>query len=274
MTMKKTLALLLALLLVCGLVPGALAQSDGADRLGEKMPDFSAATLDGSVFTLSEALKEKELVLVNLWATWCPPCRLEFPFMEAAYEKYQDKVAVIALSVEPTDTMEKLRAFAQERGITFLVGRDESGLSDHFNVTGIPTSVAVDRFGNVVYVGVGCLIDETLFTNLFDQFLGDEYTQTQVRAEEITVADNYYAALFIDENLSPVPGCMVSFCTDTACTTAVSNAQGTASFTGDPQVYHIQIIKLPEGYHLLDESEQYTERTGGITPIIIAKDAQ
>ncbi len=88
------------------------------------------------------------------------------------------------------------------------------------------------------------------------------------------MADNYYAALFIDENLSPVPGCMVSFCTDTACTTAVSNAQGTASFTGDPQVYHIQIIKLPEGYHLLDESEQYTERTGGITPIMIAKDAQ
>ena len=155
--MKKIVALLFALMLLSGLWVTAFAV-----ELGEPFPDFTAVDTEGNTFTLSEALKEKKAVLINLWATWCPPCRLEFPFMEAAYEKYQDKVAVIALSVEPTDTMEKLSAFAQEMGITFLVGRDESGLADHFSVTAIPTSVAVDRFGNVVYVGVGCLIDETL----------------------------------------------------------------------------------------------------------------
>ena len=55
-------------------------------KVGTVLPDFSAKTADGGVFTLSEALKDHELVLINLWATWCPPCNMEFPFLQKAYE--------------------------------------------------------------------------------------------------------------------------------------------------------------------------------------------
>ena len=73
------------------------------DHLGETLPDFTVETIDGGTFTLSEALKEKDLVMINLWATWCGPCEREFPYMEEAYELYSDKVEIIALSVEPDD---------------------------------------------------------------------------------------------------------------------------------------------------------------------------
>ena len=102
--MKKVVLLLLLALLLCF----AAAQADSAEILGKPFPDFTATDTEGNAFTLSEALKEHEAVLINLWATWCPPCRGEFPDLQAAYEALGDRVAFIALSVEPTDTMEKL----------------------------------------------------------------------------------------------------------------------------------------------------------------------
>ena len=87
-------------------------------QLGDKMDDFTVTTYDGRSLTLSEVLKEKDAVLINFWATWCGPCRQEFPFMEEAYQQYTDKVEIIALSVEPTDTNDVLAAFAAEQGVT------------------------------------------------------------------------------------------------------------------------------------------------------------
>ena len=82
--------------------PEETAQPLPSDRI--TMADFTVETIDGGTFTLSQALQDHELVLVNLWATWCGPCAYEFPFLQTAWEQNQDKVAVIALSVEPDDT--------------------------------------------------------------------------------------------------------------------------------------------------------------------------
>ena len=92
---------------------GTESQSEEAkDKAPEAayMEDFTVETSDGSTFTLSEALKDHDLALINLWATWCPPCEFEFPFLQEAWEKNADKVAVIAVSVEPEDTLEDLKA--------------------------------------------------------------------------------------------------------------------------------------------------------------------
>ena len=75
------------------------------------LEDFTVRCCDGTDFTLSKALEDHELVLINLWATWCGPCRREFPFLQEAWSQNSDKVAVIALSVEPDDTDEVLRDF-------------------------------------------------------------------------------------------------------------------------------------------------------------------
>ena len=165
-----TLLLAAALLAGCALAEGPL---------GQAAPDFTVATIDGGSFTLSEALKEYDAVLINLWATWCPPCQQEFPYLQAAYEQYKDRVAVIALSIESTDTPGVLRKFAAEYGLTFPIGRDEGETLCAFSQeTSIPTSLVVDRFGNVGYVESRPMPSVRSFTGLFDYFISDSYTAT------------------------------------------------------------------------------------------------
>ena len=190
--------LLIALLLAALLCLPAMAET-----LGQALPDFTVATIDGGSFTLSEALKDHDMVLINLWATWCPPCEMEFPYMELAYEQYSDRVAVLGLSVEPNDTPEKLQAYVDSHGLTFPVGSDtEVNLADVFQIETIPTSIVVDRFGNVAVVESGAQTSTRSFTALFDYFLNPEYTETTVldafpkpevptvTAEELTAAGN------------------------------------------------------------------------------------
>ena len=175
-TMKSILALVLAcMLLMSSLV---LAEEPAFYQLGDKIDDFTVTTFDGKTVTLSEVLKEKEAVLINIWATWCGPCRNEFPFMEEAYKQYSDKVEVIALSCEPTDTNDVLASFVAEMGMTFNVSQDTVGMAEKFNVSAIPTSVMIDRFGTICFIESGSLPDVSSFTRLFDAFLGEEYTES------------------------------------------------------------------------------------------------
>lgn len=172
-------AVLLALALCIGTF--ASAESEGgyqAYALGDKIEDFTVTTYDGKTVTLSEVLAEKEAVLINIWATWCGPCRNEFPHMEEAYRKYSDRVEIIALSCEPGDTDDVLAEFASGLGLTFTVGRDTADLAMRFSATAIPTSVMIDRYGTICFRISGSLPDAASFERLFEAFLGEGYTES------------------------------------------------------------------------------------------------
>ncbi len=168
--MKKLIALALTLVLLLG-AAGALA--DPESYYGKTLPDFTVKTLDGEDFTLSESLKNHDLVLINFWATWCGPCRMEFPFLQDAWQQYADRIDVIALSVEETDTVKKLQRFAEQNGLSFRIGRDETGIFSRMRGNAIPTTLIVDRDGKIVYVDVGAKISTAAFTELFDSLLNE-----------------------------------------------------------------------------------------------------
>ena len=170
--MKKLTILALVLMLVFTLAVSG-AQADPEAMYGLPFPDLSIQTIDGGTFTLSESLKTHDLVLINFWATWCPPCRMEFPFLQEAWEKYADRVDVIAMSIEKTDTLKVLKNFAKENGLTFNIGRDENNLLDKMRGDAIPTTLIVDRDGKVVYVEVGAMTSVKDFTDLFDSLLNE-----------------------------------------------------------------------------------------------------
>ncbi len=180
--MKKLfLTLLLALSLLLCFALAEDAQLSPQDYLGKPMPDFTVTTINGERFTLSEAVKDNKAVMVNLWATWCGPCEMEFPFIEEAYEACIDDVAVIALSVEPADSDEVLRQYAKSHGMTFPVANDrDAGMNDIFVDQGIPTTVIVDRFGNVVLIEVGAQTSADPFKAIFEQLSSNDYTETKV----------------------------------------------------------------------------------------------
>ncbi len=176
----STLLAMILLLTLCmfGVTASGASEAPLAYSLGDKIHDFTFSTHEGQEVTLSEVLKEKEAVLINIWATWCGPCRNEFPYLEEAYQQYQDQVEVIALSCEPTDTADVLAAFAAEMGLTFKIGQDPVDFLSALGVSSIPTSLIVDRYGTICFIQSGAQPNTESFTRLFEAFLGDDYRES------------------------------------------------------------------------------------------------
>ena len=215
--------------------------------------DFSVTCVDGTEFSLADALTDHELVMINLWATWCPPCRMEFPYLQQAWEQVSDRVALIALSVEPDDTEDMIRDFAEELGLSFPMARSGDTGLDEFVTEGIPTSLLVDRTGRVCSLEVGALTDPESFLAWFDEWSGPDYDPNRCT---YTV----YAYDYMDG--SDLEGVVINFCTDTTCTPVTTSEAGEAVFTGPPARYHVQVVKIPEGWQLAAEEEWTAEPYG------------
>lgn len=160
------------------LAPAESAASVSYYQVGDKIEDFTINTYDGREVSLYKVLEEKNMVLLNFWATWCGPCGMEFPAMQEAYAQYQDKMEIIAMSIEETDSDEVLADYVQEKGMTFCVARDAIGLNSRFQFSGIPTSIVVDRFGTICLIEEGAVPDAAIFTNLFDIYTAEDYPQS------------------------------------------------------------------------------------------------
>lgn len=177
--MKKLIAILLALSLSLTLCLTA-ASAEGSIGMGKQFPDFTVTDSDGITFTLSEALKDHEAVLLNFWATWCGWCVYEFPYVNEVYNEYKDRVAFIALTTEPSDTDKVINDFRKENGLLFPMGRDEnSKLADAVS-EGLPTTVIIDRFGNMVFRHAGAFFSADEIRRVLDQFVGQEYASSTV----------------------------------------------------------------------------------------------
>ena len=182
--MRKISFILMALALVL-CIGTAAAEETGSGILGKPFPDFTVTDTEGNTFTLSEALKDHEAVLINFWATWCSPCKNEFPLMNKVYREYKDRVAFIALSKENKDTLEKIGAFRQEQGLEFPMGRDEDQKLINYvdSSPSIPKTVIVDRYGNAVFFHGQAFKGAGEIRAVLDSFLGDGYTETKVLTE-------------------------------------------------------------------------------------------
>ena len=151
--------------------------------LGSVMHDFSVTLSGGDgTFTLSEVLKEKKMVLINLWYIGCGPCAQEFPGLNAAYLKYQEDVEVIALETQGNslEDIETYKNTATYGCPDLPMAQDSVGFSTgKFSISGVPTSIVVDRNGVICYIHTGNMAQRA-FENIFDQYIGDDYLTTVV----------------------------------------------------------------------------------------------
>jgi peroxiredoxin len=115
---------------------------------GEQAPAFALQTLDGDPVSL-EALRG-QVVLVNFWATWCPPCRVEMPGFERVYrDRREQGFVIVGISTDRTGTA-AVREFLQARGISFPVAMATGAVVRDFGgVRALPTSFLIDREGRV-----------------------------------------------------------------------------------------------------------------------------
>ena len=127
-------------------IPGE-SLSGSALTLGDVMPDFSVQTPDGTPLTLSGMLEEKEMVLINFWYTTCTYCVEEFPFMQEAWQEYREDVGIIALN--PFEDTAAVQAFQTMYGLEIPMASCPSAWANAFSISGYPTSIVVDRYGEI-----------------------------------------------------------------------------------------------------------------------------
>lgn len=138
--------------------------------IGRQAPDFTLTRFDGGTLSLKD-LRGKS-VLVNFWASWCPPCRVEAPDLEAAWQSFKDK-EVVFVGVDIQDKEPDARAFLKEFGITYPNGWDESGkVAVNYGVWGIPETFFLDKEGRITYKHVGGVERKTIVAKVNEAMRG------------------------------------------------------------------------------------------------------
>jgi cytochrome c biogenesis protein CcmG, thiol:disulfide interchange protein DsbE len=119
--------------------------------VGSKAPEFTAKTVDVSPVTRTLDHYKGEVVLLNVWATTCLPCRTEMPSIEALYADYKAKgLKVVAVSVDLSGMEQAIRDFVQEYGLTFDILYDPTGgIQQQYQTTGYPESFVIARDGTI-----------------------------------------------------------------------------------------------------------------------------
>lgn len=152
-----------------------LDRSAGEDQValypGFLAPDFTALTLSGEAMRLSDL--RGRAVLVNLWASWCVPCRSEMPALERVSQDYsEDELVILAVNATDQDDEADVRSFAEELGLTFPILMDRDGeISRAYHLTALPTSYFIALDGKIAEIVVGGPMSEALLRSRIDQLL-------------------------------------------------------------------------------------------------------
>ncbi|MBI3162490.1 MAG: TlpA family protein disulfide reductase [Chloroflexi bacterium] len=123
-------------------------------------PELTLQNISGKSVSLSDYLGR--VALVNLWATWCPPCREEMPALQAFYEKYKDDGFVL-IAIDQEETADVVSPFVDEFGLTFPVWLDlDYQAQVEFNTMNLPSSYVIDRNGQVRLMWIGGISKKNL----------------------------------------------------------------------------------------------------------------
>lgn len=159
------------LLAIVGL--GCSAPSDRRPpEVGEVVPQYAALSLDGDTVDV-EGLRGK-VVLLNVWATWCAPCREEIPFLQSLYDANRDRgFEVIGVSTDARGQDDEIRGFMREFGMTYPVWRDpDERVQTLFFALGVPSSYLIDRDGVLRWKRLGIVREnDSTFTRALETAL-------------------------------------------------------------------------------------------------------
>ena len=144
-----------------------IADAEAPPNHGQMATDFTVMTLDGNGFTLSEHLDEDgRPVFLNMWASWCPPCREEAPLLERTWRAFKDR-GLVFVGVDIQDKLEDALAYIAEFDITYPNGPDPLGeISIDYGVSGIPVTFFVSTEGVVVRRWVGAIHESVLLSSI------------------------------------------------------------------------------------------------------------
>ncbi|NPA90490.1 MAG: redoxin domain-containing protein [Chloroflexi bacterium] len=131
---------------------------------GDKAPNFVIVSEDGTSISLNDL--QGHPVVLNFWATWCPPCKAEMPALDAAYQKYK-KDGLIMLAIDEQEDRERVQAFRKAMNLSLPMALDSRGVVGRaYLVRGLPTTFFITREGKVALRWTGMLRERSLNAGL------------------------------------------------------------------------------------------------------------
>ena len=146
-------------------------------EVGDVMYDFTVTTAKDEVVTLSELLKNKDMVMLNFWYSSCYWCDYEFPYMSEAYASYSEKIEIVALALDGWDTQSSVKEYQERMQLPFKMAVSPAGVIPAFGITAYPTSVIIDRYGVICAIETGAMTSTQQFVDIFEYFTDEEYQQ-------------------------------------------------------------------------------------------------
>lgn len=143
--------------------------SEAQYDVGKTMTNFTLTDTDGNTYRLSDALKEKKLIILDFWFTTCEPCKREFPYFESAMQHYGDDVLLLAIN--PIDSLQAITDLRERMGVTFPMMQDTCNLYRGFGVVSYPTTVFIDADGRILDIHIGTFPSEAAFFSAIDSYL-------------------------------------------------------------------------------------------------------
>lgn len=142
--------------------------SNGNYKVGSTMGEFTLTDTDGIRYTLSDLLKDKDMVILNFWFVACAPCKAEFPYLEAIHNNYEN---VQLLTMSHWDSEDSIKELRQQMGVTFPMIREDIGFKEGFGLIMYPTTVFIDSSGKILKIDVGGYKSEQELVNIIEAFL-------------------------------------------------------------------------------------------------------
>lgn len=131
-----------------------------SQQQGQPAPDFSLVSPEGDRFDLSDYAGQ--VVMINMWATWCPPCKAEMPAINNFYEAHREQGFTV-LAVNSQEDARTVKTFIQASGFSFPVLLDtKAEVMELYQVRGLPTSFIIDRNGAIQHVQTGAITEKQL----------------------------------------------------------------------------------------------------------------
>jgi cytochrome c biogenesis protein CcmG/thiol:disulfide interchange protein DsbE len=151
---------IILLLGLFGLLAWGLSKNQKGRLQEGPAPEFSLTSFEGETIQLSDY--RGQVVVLNFWASWCPPCREEAPYLEEFWRKYREK-GVVFIGVDYVDVEPEALAYIEEFNITYINGPDlRTAISQAYNIQGVPETFFINKNGEIGHVHVGPLIPTDL----------------------------------------------------------------------------------------------------------------